>query len=170
MQDNRISVGKAKTDFTRGDLEALFGDRLPEIPQCGTCQGFRFFTFGTFIPNTHPLFGEAFPCECIGGSPGAQVWEEWNASPGQQSDPFVARYWQQAEAARPDGGTQAPATLSAVPWKIGDEWGVKVTDGNPEVGDVVSVSSKKGNEWQARITSIEGDHSGGVLCLTERLD
>jgi len=60
--------------------------------------------------------------------------------------------------------------FSATPAKLrSGAWGARV-EGAPGVGDVVTVTTKGGKSWEARVTRVLWAADGVALCATESLD
>lgn len=61
-------------------------------------------------------------------------------------------------------------TIAATPYKLRNgSWGCKV-QGTVSEGDTVTVTTRAGKSWLARITNIVWSGEGVTLCATESLD
>jgi hypothetical protein len=59
---------------------------------------------------------------------------------------------------------------AATPTKLRSGWGAKVQSEDVAVGQVVTITTKAGKSWQARVTKVVWSGDGTSLCETASLD
>jgi len=64
--------------------------------------------------------------------------------------------------------TTATTTItSATPTKLrSGSWGAKVQDANPQLGQVVRITTKSGKSWLATVTRVIWSGNGVAICAT----
>jgi len=67
-------------------------------------------------------------------------------------------------------GSKARIVVNATPAKLkSGDWGAKV-QGTVTVGDIVTITTKAGKTWQARIARVIWTGDGISICATESMD